>query len=72
MIIDFLTHKANDLDHEAVSTVAHNGFSEDLIKKLFGDAGLVDVDLVIMKEEVVLRGKAPRTVFMAKGKKSAE
>lgn len=73
MIVDFLPHGNDplhpDAKHPAAHTVAHHGFSEERLKELFGGAGLVDVDMVVMPGEVLMRGLSPRKVFLGRGKK---
>lgn len=67
LILDLLTHEPE----EAYKTiVAHHGFSEGQMKQLFGDAGLTDVDVVVMEKEVMMHGTKPRKVFMARGRKA--
>ncbi|KAL2426685.1 hypothetical protein ABEF95_011753 [Exophiala dermatitidis] len=70
LIIDFVTHAMENPDAlPALRTVAHNGFSEDELRKYFEDAGLADFRLVRMHEEVLLRGTIKREPFMARGRK---
>ncbi|EHY56388.1 hypothetical protein ABEF92_006734 [Exophiala dermatitidis] len=70
LIIDFVTHAMENPDAlPALRTVAHNGFSEDELRKYFEDAGLQDFGLVRMHEEVLLRGTIKREPFMAHGRK---
>lgn len=69
LIVDFLTHAKNDLVSDASHTVAHHGFGEAEVQKLFSEAGLEDIQFRVMDEPVFLRGTAKRTVFLARGKK---
>ena len=63
-----------DKDHSA-HTVAHMGFGASEVRKIFGDAGLVDVDVVQMPEGIMFKadewgkGGQYRDVFMARGRK---
>ncbi|KIX10241.1 uncharacterized protein Z518_01322 [Rhinocladiella mackenziei CBS 650.93] len=71
MIIDFVTHPAEPdvAKHPSAHTVAHNGFSEKEMKRIFEGAGLVDFGHVAMGEEVTLRGTMKREPFIARGRK---
>lgn len=71
LIIDFLPFGTDMIEnkHPAAHTVAHHGFSEEGIKRLFGEAGLKDVGVVPMNGTVLMRGLNPRTPFLAKGTK---
>lgn len=69
LIIDLVTHAKWDDDNPAIHTVAHNGFGGAEIQKIFESAGLVDIDVVRMQGEVMIRGTHPRTPFMGKGRK---
>lgn len=70
MILDFFSHKANDMgDDAALNTIAHNGFTKAQIKGLFEQAGLTDNQVFDFGEDVLMRGTAVRRPFMARGKK---
>jgi SAM-dependent methyltransferase len=64
LIIDWLEH--GGLDGPATHTVAHHGFSEKRVKQLFESAGLVEVDIMTMQKDVLVRGSSRRP-FLAKG-----
>lgn len=66
-IVDLVTHVPED---KYKSIVAHHGFSEEGIKKLFEKCGLRDIGWREMEQPVWMHGKNPRTVFMATGRKS--
>jgi len=68
LIVDFLSHAKQD--GPAAHTVAHHGFSEEGISRLFEEAGLSDVDVVTSDGEVFIRDKS-RTLFLAKGRKAS-
>lgn len=66
---------------EAAHTVTHSGFSQDEIKRWYGEAGLVDVDIVdvgpgkgisvVWKDSKTGETHAvQRSVFMAKGRRA--
>ena len=70
LILDFVTHVNDAKDHPAIHTVAHHGFSENEVKKLFGDAGLKEVEIVVYGgPPVYMKGISDRTPFLAKGRK---
>jgi SAM-dependent methyltransferase len=72
LIVDFLTHskESTDQTNPARHTVAHLGFGEKEVNELFAGAGLADVQVKVMKEEVVMRETMKRTVFVARGVKT--
>ena len=67
LILDLLTHEPEE---KYKTIVAHSGFSEGQIKQLFSEAGLGDVDIVVMEEDVMMHGTKARKVFMARGRKA--
>lgn len=71
MILDFLTHAKEDWHNdEVINTVVHHGFSEAQVRKLFSDAGLEDIQMRVMDEDMVFKGgKARRRGFLARGRK---
>ncbi|RMZ86109.1 hypothetical protein DV737_g127, partial [Chaetothyriales sp. CBS 132003] len=69
IIVDFLSHEPEERFHKIV---AHHGFSQGQIKRLFEEAGLVDVDIVVMDGEVLMHERLPRKVFAARGRKPKE
>ncbi|KAK5073664.1 hypothetical protein LTR64_007199 [Lithohypha guttulata] len=72
MILDFFSHQKNDLGQDpANNTIAHNGFTEEQIKGLFLQAGLVDAKVFDFGQDVLLKGHAVRRPFMARGRKPA-
>lgn len=72
LIVDFLTHtkESTDQTNPAKHTVAHPGFGEKEINELFRTAGLADIEVKVMKKEVLMRGSEKRTVFVARGVKT--
>jgi ubiquinone/menaquinone biosynthesis C-methylase UbiE len=73
LIADFITHAKNE-DHPAAHTVAHHGFDEEEVQRVFGGAGLVDVGVLRMPGEIWMEAggqKSSRQVFLAKGRKLA-
>ena len=70
-IVDLVAHSGHD-GHEGVEhIVAHNGFSEEQVRELFGRCGLQDVGFREMPEQVLMHGTTPMRVFVAKGVKGA-
>ena len=70
-IVDLVSHGGHD-GHEGVKhIVAHNGFSEEQVRELFGRCGLKDVGFRPMPEKVLMHGTTPMRVFVAKGVKGA-
>jgi len=73
MIVDFLPHE-HFHGHDAAKTVMHMGFSEDVVKKIFEDAG-VGGDfkyLEVGKGKITFgegQEKFQRSVFFARGSK---
>lgn len=68
LIIDFLAYGSDErFDH----IISHHGFSEETVKKLFEQAGLVDVDLVTDKEPWRVH-ESTRTGFLARGRKPGD
>jgi SAM-dependent methyltransferase len=73
VIADFVTH-AKIASH-AEHTIAHHGFGEEEVHKIFTGAGLVDVGVLTIPEpvKIVFKGgdgkEHHRQVFLAKGKK---
>jgi SAM-dependent methyltransferase len=66
MIVDFLAYSPS----EKIEHISHHGFSEERVKELFGNAGLVDTELVIAEEDWALMSPdSKRRVFLARGKK---
>ena len=72
LIIDFVTHAKDPGQHPAKHTVAHLGFGEEEVHKIFSGAGLVDIDVVKSDKQVLMRGLSPRTPFMGRGRKPKE
>ena len=78
LIVDFLTHAKED-GNPAKNTIAHHGFGEEDVQRIFGKAGLTDIAILEMEGTVWMKkpgaadgGPAPeRKVFMARGKKPA-
>ena len=68
-IIDFIAWEAEGDEHK--HQIAHNGFTEEGVKKMFGTAGLVDVGIIVDDKEWKIKDWT-RTGFMAKGKKPVE
>jgi len=68
VIIDVLTHPKDYSNHPGAPGITHDGFSDDQIKKIFNAAGLVDVDVVQMDGQVLMKGLSPRTPFIARGR----
>jgi SAM-dependent methyltransferase len=73
LIADFLKHAPST--HSAKHTIAHHGFGEEDVHKIFGGAGLVDIGFLKLPEGVKMVFKGGdgaehyREVFLAKGKK---
>jgi SAM-dependent methyltransferase len=73
LIADFVTHAkvANNAQHN----IAHHGFGEEEVHKIFGGAGLVDIGFLKIPGPVKMvfkggdGGEHHRQVFLAKGKK---
>jgi SAM-dependent methyltransferase len=73
LIADFVTHAkvANHAQH----TIAHHGFGEEEVRKVFGGAGLVEFGYLEIPEpvKIVFKGgdgtEHHRQIFLAKGKK---
>jgi SAM-dependent methyltransferase len=72
LIVDLVTHAKESTEevNPAKHTVAHHGFAEEDVKRLFDGAGLSGFGYMEMEEEVFLRGTERRKVFMAKGAKA--
>ena len=54
-------------------TVKHHGFSEDTMRTMFDDAGLVDFKFTVLEEDFVLMPKGRRIVkrgFLARGRRA--
>ena len=68
MIVDFLPHAKGD--HKGAHTVAHHGFNEQRVQELFRGAGLEDVGIVVMDQDVYLNNKTPRRAFIARGQRA--
>ena len=76
LIVDFVTH-AKEEGYPAKNTIAHHGFGEEEVKRIFGKAGLIEIDILEM--EGIIEMKKPgagddqpgskRKVFMARGRK---
>ena len=72
LVIDFKEHKPDDiiaLDHPALPTISHHGFTDDQIREVFSAAGLEDMEVVNAEEEVAMPGGFSRLPFMAWAKK---
>lgn len=71
MIADFVTHASESTENVNMvkHMIAHFGFGEQEVVELFAKAGLIDVKVKVMKEEVFIRGTDARTVFLARGVK---
>ena len=69
MIIDFLAWEASG--EEDKHHITHNGFTEARVKELFGNAGLVDVGIVVDDEKWQLKDRT-MTGFIARGRKPKE
>lgn len=57
------------------ASIAVPTFSEAGIRKIFTEAGLVDVDVVVLKEKLYMEfggNKLFRTVFLAQGKRPVD
>lgn len=55
------------------STVKHHGFTEESMRKMFEDAGLVDFGMAVLEEPIVLmpQGRTiTRTGFLARGRRA--
>lgn len=73
LIADFVSHAkvANNAEH----TIAHHGFGEEEVHKIFGAAGLVDIGFLKIPGPVkmVVKGgdgaEHHKQIFLAKGKK---
>lgn len=73
MIIDFVTH-AMELslkEHPSYNTIAHHGFSEEELRKIFEGAGLEDFDIVRLGEKIQIKSIDAREPFIARGRKAA-
>jgi SAM-dependent methyltransferase len=76
LIVDFFTHAKED-GNPAKNTIAHHGFGEEEVKRIFGNAGLRDVGMLEMEGTIWMKkpgagvgGPAPsRKVFMGRGRK---
>ncbi|KPI42277.1 uncharacterized protein AB675_9759 [Cyphellophora attinorum] len=69
-IVDLMSHEMEDNPTNIKKIVAHAGFGQETVKKLFEEAGgLVDVDWTPMEGEIMIAGKNPRRVFLARGRK---
>ncbi|RMD43145.1 hypothetical protein DV735_g2014, partial [Chaetothyriales sp. CBS 134920] len=70
LVVDFVEHEPENEYHK---DVAHHGFSEARMKQLFAQAGLVDVDVLVMEGEVLMfEPRFPRKVFAARGRRRPE
>jgi SAM-dependent methyltransferase len=66
-IIDFISHTK---EHgPSMHTVAHLGFGEHQVQKVFGSAGLTDIGFIEMDGQVQIRSMSLRTPFLARGRK---
>lgn len=78
LILDFLTHEKEE-GNPAKNTIAHHGFGEEDVQRIFGKAGLTDVAILEMEGTIWMKkpgaadgGPSPgRKVFMGRGKKPA-
>lgn len=66
MIVDLVNH---ELEEDFKHIVAHNGFSFEQIKTMFEGEGLLDVEWRVMDKDVMIKGRNPRRVFVARGRK---
>lgn len=66
MIVDLVNH---ELEEDFKHIVAHAGFSFETVKKLFEGEGLMDVEWRVMDQDVMIKGRNPRRVFVARGRK---
>lgn len=66
VIVDLVSH---ELEDDLKTIVAHAGFGFEKVKGLFEAEGLWDVEWQVMDGEVLIRGKSPRKVFVARGRK---
>jgi SAM-dependent methyltransferase len=73
LIVDFLKHAPSTSPAE--HTIAHHGFEEEDVHKVFGGAGLADIGFLKLPEGVKMAFKGGdgtehyREIFLAKGKK---
>jgi SAM-dependent methyltransferase len=67
LIIDFVTHQKED--SPAIHTIAHHGFDQHQVEKIFAGAGLVEIGFVQMDGQVQMPNRSPRTPFLARGRK---
>jgi SAM-dependent methyltransferase len=65
MIIDFVAY---DPEGQHVNHISHHGFSEERVREVFGQAGLVDVGIVKAEKDWKIMEKH-RRAFMARGRK---
>ncbi|KAL2020501.1 hypothetical protein VTK56DRAFT_8386 [Thermocarpiscus australiensis] len=76
LILDFLPHEKPDTTHAAASTITHNGFSEEQIRRIYEDAGvgkdfaLEEVADVVLPRAVPDKPDMRRKVFIARGTKA--
>lgn len=80
VIVDFLPFENHQVVKEGSSshgmerTIKHNGFTGDQMRDMYLAAGFEDFDIVALKEPVEMElksGPVHRTLFVAKGRKSA-
>ena len=75
LIVDFVKHRKYPGEHDTEDIIAHQGFGEEEVQRIFGGAGLLDVGVVRMEGMIEMKkdgDNAPgqkREVFMAKGRK---
>ena len=69
VIVDLVSHSGHGGPEGVKHIVAHNGFSEEQVRELFGKCGLMDFGFMAMSEEVLMHGTTPMRVFVARGVK---
>ena len=76
LIVDFVTHAKED-GNPAKNTVAHHGFGEEEVRRIFGNAGLVNIGILELEGTILIKGPyegderptLERKVFMGRGVK---
>lgn len=67
------SHPPSSGGHSHSHTIKHSGFEPSALRDLYTAAGLIDFDIVALKQPAIMElrsGRVERTIFIAKGVKS--
>ncbi|KAH0564974.1 hypothetical protein GP486_001637 [Trichoglossum hirsutum] len=80
LVIDFMPHApvapihhGQHPSHGVEHVIAHHGFAEEVTKKIFEEAGCVDIDVVILGKGFTMgegEVKHERSIFLARGRRA--